>query len=246
MKTALRELSAPHRTERGDTRLGAALAFVAGAVNAGGFLAVGAYTSHMSGMVSSIADFIVTHQWQTALLAFFHICAFFVGSVLSSLLINWARLKQLSGEFALSLMLEASLLILFGVLAASGLGNDLTGLNVLISLLCLIMGLQNGLITKISHSDIRTTHMTGVITDLGIETGRFLFGKAVHADARFNPAKTRRLALLLTGFLVGGLLGAALFRLAGYVMVVPLAIILIILAIVPVAEDLARLFASRR
>ena len=36
------------------------------------------------------------------------------------------------------------------------------------------MGLQNAIMTKISKAEIRTTHMTGVVTDIGIELGRLL------------------------------------------------------------------------
>jgi hypothetical protein len=52
----LREFTAPERTDEANRRLGRSLAFVAGAANAGGFLVVGQYTSHMSGVVSSLAD----------------------------------------------------------------------------------------------------------------------------------------------------------------------------------------------
>jgi hypothetical protein len=52
----LRRLTSPERSEDANRRLGQSLAFVAGAANAGGFLAVKQYTSHMSGIVSAIAD----------------------------------------------------------------------------------------------------------------------------------------------------------------------------------------------
>ena len=52
----LSRLTAPERSERTNLHLGMALAVVAGALNAGGFLAVGQYTSHMTGIVSSVAD----------------------------------------------------------------------------------------------------------------------------------------------------------------------------------------------
>ena len=48
-----------NRTLQTNARLGAVLAFVAGAINAGGFLAVGTYTSHMTGIISSVADHLV-------------------------------------------------------------------------------------------------------------------------------------------------------------------------------------------
>ena len=50
------DLASPDRNLRRDRALGAMLALVAGATNAGGFLAVGQYTSHMTGVVSGIAD----------------------------------------------------------------------------------------------------------------------------------------------------------------------------------------------
>src|SRR5690606_41293574 len=52
----LRTLTASERTRRANVHLGVSLAFVAGAVNAAGLLAVGEYTSHMTGVVSGMAD----------------------------------------------------------------------------------------------------------------------------------------------------------------------------------------------
>ena len=55
----LTALTATVRTHRANLHLGVALAFVAGALNAGGFLAIGQYTSHMTGVISSAADDLV-------------------------------------------------------------------------------------------------------------------------------------------------------------------------------------------
>ncbi len=241
--TTLRQMSGRHRSEAGDTRLGVALAFVAGAVNAGGFLAVGTYTSHMSGMASSLSDFLAQQHWQAAALAAMHITAFFLGSLSASLMVNGARRYGLNSEFAIALLVEAVLLLAFGFLAAAMAGP--AGLQVLISLLCLIMGLQNGLITKISHAEIRTTHMTGVITDLGIEAGRWLFAAMTGTAVRFDGKKTRRLAALLAAFLSGGVIGALAFGLVGYISVAPLCLILVVLAAMPIADDLARFLARK-
>jgi uncharacterized membrane protein YoaK (UPF0700 family) len=51
-----RRLTASNRTHAANVHLARYLAFVAGAANAGGFLALHQYTSHMSGVVSAIAD----------------------------------------------------------------------------------------------------------------------------------------------------------------------------------------------
>ncbi len=55
----IRGFTSLQRTPQAELKLGSVLAFVAGAANAGGFLAVGQYTSHMTGMLSSVADRLV-------------------------------------------------------------------------------------------------------------------------------------------------------------------------------------------
>ncbi len=233
----LRQMSGKHRTEAGDARLGVILAFTAGAINAGGFLAVGYYTSHMSGIISSFADFVALHKWQAAGLSVLYVLSFFLGSVTSSLLINWARHRNLHSEFALTLLLEAGLLLLFGLLARD--------LNITVSLLCFTMGLQNSLITKISHSEIRTTHMTGIVTDLGIECGRFLYERGSQTEARFHPRKTILLVRLLSGFVIGALVGATVFKAVGFIAVLPFSAMLAIIAAVPIIDDLTRKFRHK-
>ncbi|MFT4090045.1 MAG: YoaK family protein [Asticcacaulis sp.] len=233
-------LSGRRRTNAGDRRLGIVLAFVAGAINAGGFLAVGAYTSHMSGFVSGVADNLILGQLGLAGAAVIYILSFFSGAVTSSLLINWARYRKLQSEFALAIMLEAVLLLLFGLLAANMVFNIYLGTETTIALLCYIMGLQNSVITKASHAVIRTTHMTGVITDIGVEVGRYIFGKTTGVHTRFRAGNFWLLTALLTAFLTGGIIGAFSFSRYGFVSVLPFAGVLALVGIGPVAEDFRR------
>ena len=112
-----------------------------------------------------------------------------------------------------------------------------------VALLSYIMGLQNAVVTKISQSEIRTTHMTGVITDLGIELGKLVYWNrsAAPADPRFvraNRDKLRLLGAILACFAGGGLVGALSFKLIGYAATVPIALLLAALALVPVLDDL--------
>lgn len=88
---------------------------------------------------------------------------------------------------------------LFG--AAIGRFADLL-VPVTVLLLCFIMGLQNAVITKVSHAEIRTTHVTGLITDLGIELGKvFYFNRSQLANKVVaNRAKLRIHALLVGSF----------------------------------------------
>ena len=53
--------------------------------------------------------------------------------------------------------------------------------------LCYIMGLQNAVITKISNAEIRTTHITGLVTDLGIEIGKMLYLNRLPGEKKCWP-----------------------------------------------------------
>lgn len=238
----LRRLSGKRRTERSNEHLGFALAFVAGAANAGGFLAVAQYTSHMTGILSSMADNLVLGYVGVSAAGLGGLLSFLCGAACSAVLINWAKRRQLHSVYALSLMLEAFLLLCFGLVGANLTHHMGFYVSMTVMLLCFIMGLQNAIITKISHSVIRTTHVTGVVTDLGIELGKLFYWNRetrLPAESRVlaNRMKLRLLGTLLLMFFVGGLSGAYGFKHVGFISTVPLAVILLVLAIVPVVDD---------
>ncbi len=77
-------------------------------------------------------------------------------------------------------------------------------------------GLQNAMITTFSGAVVRTTHMTGIITDLGIMIGESLRGR------QFDRRKAKLFLFIFFGFLLGGVAGAALFVVYGlYTLVFP-------------------------
>ncbi|MEY4753182.1 MAG: hypothetical protein RJA44_857 [Pseudomonadota bacterium] len=241
----LNQLTTRERSRRSNRQLGSVLAFVAGAVNAGGFLAVQRYTSHITGIVSSIADNVVLGELFLAMAGVSSLLAFVTGAGVTAVLINWARRRELQGEYALSLMLEAALLLLFGLLGANlELYVDVFVPSTVL-LLCFIMGLQNAIITKISQAEIRTTHMTGIVTDLGIEFGRLLYwnrsvdGNAIH-PVRANRDKLQIHLTILGLFFGGGLVGALAFKRMGFLATLPLAALLMTLAAPPLLHDLQR------
>ncbi len=242
-RQTLRSLAGRERTPRANRQLGLLLAFVAGAVNAGGFLAIQRYTSHMTGIVSGVADDLATGQVALALAGVGLVTTFLAGAVTTTLLVNWARQRQMHSEYALSLGLEALLLLAFGLMGTSLASHTTLLVPATVTLLCFIMGLQNALVTKISHAVVRTTHMTGVITDLGIALGRLLFWarRAAPEGAEDRQADHERLRLhaaLLGCFAGGGLIGALAFQWLSYAATLPIAALLALLAIVPIADDL--------
>jgi len=240
-----RGLTATVRTLRQNTHLGVGLAFVAGATNAGAFLAVGQYTSHMTGIVSSIADAVILGDRAVIATGLGALAAFVAGAATTAVLVNAARRRGLSSAYAIPLLLEAILLLVFGIVGAQLNQVHTLFVSATVVLLCFIMGLQNAVITKISHAVIRTTHMTGIVTDIGIELGKLLYvnRRAAPAGARVAADQGRLclLLLLLAAFFAGGVLGAAGFQSLGYVTTVPLALVLVGLAAVPVVDDIRRL-----
>ena len=230
-----------NRTLQTNTRLGAVLAFVAGAANAGGFLAVGTYTSHMTGIVSALADHLVLGELALAAASLGALTAFLLGAMTTAWLVNWGLREKLKSAYGLPLLLESALLLIFGIFGAAinVWSNFFVPLTVL--LLCFIMGLQNAVITKISKAEIRTTHVTGLVTDLGIELGKLLYvnrsQRSTAEPVRANRKKLRLQSILLSSFFAGAVCGALGFKFLGYVTTVPLALTLLILVWRPVAHD---------
>ena len=168
--------------------------------------------------------------------------AFLLGAMMTAWLVNWGLREKLASAYGLPLLLESVLLLIFGVFGAviSWRLNVLVPLTVV--LLCFIMGLQNAVISKISKSEIRTTHVTGLVTDLGIELGKLLYinrSRLSPAEpVRANHPKLRLHIILISSFFIGALCGALGFKFLGYVTTVPLAIALLLLVWRHVAHDL--------
>lgn len=246
----LRHLTGQHRTATTNRLLGGLLAFNAGAINAGGFLLVGQYTSHMTGFASMLADNLVLGDMPLVLGALGVLLAFTAGAAVTAILVHWARQNWLRSEYALPLLVEALLLLVLGLLGASFMRQTPLAVPVAVLVLAFTMGLQNALVSKISSSQIRTTHMTGVITDIGIELGKLLYWnrttRPLESRVRANRIKLRLFGTLLAMFIGGGLAGAIGFKYIGFVWVIPLALMLLGLALPPLYADFQRINRLRK
>lgn len=236
-----RELTGISRSARSNIHLGAALAFVGGATNAGGFLAVKMYTSHMTGIVSTIADAVVLRQRALILTCVGALLAFLAGAATTAISVNFARRRGMASAFAQPLLLEAMLLLAFGVLGARLENLHAAFVPATVALLCFTMGLQNAVITKISGAEVRTTHVTGLVTDIGIELGKLLYvnrpARDGHGPVKADRGRLATLAILLAAFFIGGVAGAFGFQWFGYAATAPLAAALLVVALVPVIDD---------
>jgi len=238
------------RSETLNRQLAWAMAFVAGAVNAGGFLAVSHYTSHMTGVVSSMADELADGDLTTALAALAMMVSFLGGAFVCTTLISFGQRHRMRSRYALTLLLEAALMLVFGFM-----GNRLQQeikftLPTTVMLLCFIMGLHNAVTSIISGAAVRTTHLTGTVTDIGIELSRLTYVNVHNRHGRerivANRQKLYLFLLILCSFLGGGVVGALGFRHVGFKVTVPLAGFLCFLAARPLLLELRLLLKRLR
>jgi len=242
----LRRLTGRERDRTANRHLAMYLAFIAGAANAGGFLAVRQYTSHMSGIVSAMADNLALGDLGMVGAGLGSLGAFLAGAATTAVLVNWGRRRARESEYALPLMVEAGCLLGFGLLGGTMAREHWMFGPATVLLLCFTMGLQNAIITKISRAEIRTTHVTGMVTDIGIELGKMLYWNGAGEERVVaDRPKLRLLFWLVALFWLGGLAGALGFKHVGFVSTAPLAAVLMVLAGMPVWEDLRRAFGVR-
>jgi uncharacterized membrane protein YoaK (UPF0700 family) len=182
---------------------------MAGGVNAVGFLGMHHEAiSHMSGTVTVLSNELATGQFSLALYAAVIVISFFAGSVLSAAIIRESALK-LGRRYGVVLVIESALLF---AACHMLMGGDYAG-DCLAAMAC---GVQNAMASHYSGAVIRTTHMTGIITDIGIAVGLRLRG--VPLDGR----RIRLYLVLLLGFFLGGVMGSYGYTQIGFaVLMIP-------------------------
>lgn len=180
-----------------------ALSCVAGMVNVVGFLGFEHQAvSHLTGTTSQLGMALAQGDWRNVAHLWGMLIAFSLGAMLSGLIVQDGALR-LGRRYGVVLTLESLLLLvaiplfkqqqIWGALAAA-----------------MACGLQNAMVTTFSGAVVRTTHLSGMFTDLGIGLGHLLRGL---------PLQVRRLTLsglIIGGFLAGGVIGAWLFLHFGY------------------------------
>lgn len=175
----------------------------AGAVNAIGFLGVHHQgISHLTGTISLVSTRVAAADWHDAGAAALVVLSFFFGAFLSALIIRQNTL-HMGRRYGVVLALES--VLLFG--AVYLFENGTVAGAYVASIAC---GLQNAMATSYSGAVIRSTHMTGIVTDMGIAWGHWLRGQPV------DWFRMRLYAVLLAGFALGGVAGAAGFARMGY------------------------------
>lgn len=233
------ELAGPARSQRMNRHLAYHLAWTAGVLNSVGFVAVGFYTSHMTGITASVADQLVLGGWLVVGMGVLALTTFVLGAMTSALQFHWARRRDRwhDRRFALVLLTEAVLVLLIGALTDLVPGPERQW--PLVAALGFVMGLQNALITKVSDATIRTTHVTGMVTDIGIELGKGVYRNRLDgaSPVRADLDRLRMHATLVLLFFLGGVMGAVGYLAVGVVVLLVPAALLLTIAVPPLLTE---------
>ncbi|MFO0834282.1 MAG: DUF1275 family protein [Phycisphaerales bacterium] len=206
-------------------RLAITLAWVAGYTNIVALIACGTVTSHVTGNASNLGRHVVEGNWPAAAFMLFVLLMFFAGACVSAILTESGWRRGSESIYVLPSLAQAILLTAFAVGLEFREPNQPPSLLAvwwLTGLASMAMGLQNATITRISSGVVRTTHLTGVLTDLGSETVQFFYWladrrrsspplspMALFHSARTHPTATRLalLASIIGSFMLGAALG---------------------------------------
>ncbi len=203
------------------------LSFVAGMVNVVGFLAVQKLTTNVTGHFAFMVEEAFSFHFNQAFFYFIYIFFFLFGAFSSNFIIEISQKVTDKNKFIIPVLIEALLLMSIALLDF----NYIVGHpNLIACSLLFVMGLQNSLVTVISNSVVRTTHLTGLFTDLGIEISQLFFYKTDEQRTKlFSSIKLR--IIIITTFFIGGIL-AGLFYSSYKMKILLIASIMLIIGLI--------------
>ncbi len=199
--------SGASRTYSHNLNIASLLSFVAGLVNVAGFLAVQRLTTNVTGHFAFFVDEVFKLNFREGLHYFLFIVFFFMGSFFSNLSIELVSKINDRHIYRFPILVES--LILLGV-AVAGQQLIVHAPNAIAFALLFAMGLQNSLVTTISNSIVRTTHLTGLFTDLGIDLSQLFFYKQKRQKVKLYASIKLRLTII-SFFFLGGIMGGVFY-----------------------------------
>ena len=197
------------RTHIHNLRLASILSFIAGVVNICGVLSINILTTNVTGHFAYFSDQIVNNNYSSAFSFLLFIFFFLFGAFSSNVLIEIVSRIRPRISHTLPMIIEMLILSFIGFFGYTNRQLTLDVKEIACGLL-FAMGLQNSLVTQISQSTVRTTHLTGLFTDLGIELSQLIFYRRSSQIQKLSNSIYLRL-IIIACFFLGGILGGFLF-----------------------------------
>ncbi|MEP0211800.1 MAG: YoaK family protein [Cellulophaga sp.] len=196
-----------NRTYKHNLQIATVLSLVAGMVNVSGFLQFKQLTTNVTGHFALFINDLTNFNFWKGTIYFLYIFSFLFGSFTSSFLIEKYRVNKKLNVFVIPTVIESLILISIALFSNF---IEIKYPNTIACLLLFAMGLQNSYVTKISNAIVRTTHLTGLFTDLGIEISQLFFIKSAPHKQNLKSTIKLRVYIILF-FFGGGLIGGFFF-----------------------------------
>lgn len=241
-------LSKEERTIKENLLLASSTSFVSGAINVAGVVAFFAFTSNITGHVATLAKHLVQQNIGELVILLIWVFAFFAGAFISNFTIR--SLSHRSNYYAHSvpIIIEIVVLLFVAIYGHNFYQETKTEREIVIGAMLFSMGLQNNMVSTLSGGLIKSSHLTGLFTDLGGDVAELL-----HPKSEENIAVKHRIYIRFTilGFyFLGGLAGGYFFDDYGFAIFYFIPVILLTILyydLSPIAlHKVSRLFSSQQ
>ncbi|MBX3268888.1 MAG: DUF1275 domain-containing protein [Sandaracinaceae bacterium] len=202
------------RSAKQDYWLGGSTAIVAGLVNVCSVIAFFAFASNVTGHVAVLTEELVKGHWHQLRVVGVWLLAFLSGAFVAHMIVTGVAKRAARIARGVALTMEIAILSAVGYYGAIHYSETLTETEYLVGLLLFGMGLQNSLVATVSGGVVKTTHLTGLMTDLGMELSGFVQGKT--RTDRSLAFKLKLHLIILGTYMGGGILGGLLFMEVGF------------------------------
>ncbi|MES2062776.1 MAG: YoaK family protein [Bacteroidota bacterium] len=199
------------RTLKHNLMLASSSAFVAGITDVVGLLAFLAFTSNITGHVANLAKNILQQNFQSIILFAVWLVMFMIGAFVSNFIVQSLKHKSIYRAHSAPIILEIVILLFVAIYGHNFYNETQQEREIVIGALLFAMGLQNGLVSNISGGLIKSTHLTGLFTDLGSELADWMHPFTRKSEEVKNKIYVR--VTILAFFIFGGLIGGYFFNL---------------------------------
>ncbi len=199
------------RTLKDNLLLASSTAFVAGMTNVAGVIAFLSFTSNITGHVAMLARKIVNREHHDIMVYSLWLMLFLLGAFTANFITKSYSKRGSYRVHAVPIFIEIIILFVVAVYGHNYYQETQLEREIIIGTMLFSMGLQNGLVSTISGGLVKTTHLTGLFTDLGSELSEYL-----HAAKGETSAVKQKLMIRLTilsFYLLGGIIGGYFFEL---------------------------------
>lgn len=199
------------RTLKQNLLLASSTAFVSGVTNVAGMVAFLAFTSNITGHVANLAKHVVEQNWQEIVVFVVWLLLFFMGAFMSNFIVKSLEHKSRYRAHSTPIVIEIILLLFVAIYGHNFYRETQIERETVIGVIIFSMGLQNSLVSTISGGLIKSTHLTGLFTDLGGDVSEWLHPNVAKTEATRNKIYIR---LTVLGFyFFGGIMGGYFFNL---------------------------------